>query len=1133
MSSRRHLLWLVCLAVVQFRAPVYAQDANGVFGAKHYLKDVQPLLKARCYACHGALKQEAGLRLDTGAAVRKGSENGPVISEDATDSELLKRIRSTEDDRMPPEGKPLTPDEVTAISEWVANGAEAPQGEVPEESPADHWAFQKPTRPDVPALSDWSSHPLDRFIQRRHKEHGLKAAPAARPAHLLRRLALDLTGLPPAPATLKSFEQDPSDENYQRIVTRYLESPQYGERWARHWMDVWRYSDWYGRRQQNDVRNSAPQIWRWRDWIIQSLNDDKGYGRMIQEMLAADEIAPEDDSAWPATGYLIRNYYSLNPNEWMRHNVEYTGKAFLGLTFNCAHCHDHKYDPIAHDDYFRFRAFFEPIGIRQDRVVGEAEPPPFEVYKYGGSRKVVRTGMVRVFDERPDAPTWFYTGGDERNRVKERDSIPPGVPAFLGVPFEPVARQHLPASGWYPGARKNLQQWLVDEARQSLLHAESRRNVEANDKPAKEKIRAKLAAAELELDEAIKQSAADGSLRPIAGRQSLHLQTADGRRILQHDLSDMKSLPDGATIEFQLQVLKSGHFNFQLARDAQKHLTALYLGFVDGRVRAYRPGTFTEFDFGQYQQGPESQVIEVRLVLHPAKDVAVVMIAQRNQQGDSEPVVAGEPIALNGWNPTIHKHQPITLDCREHTDVFLDDLQIVAGEQTWRWNFETPEFAAGYGAEGHSGWVLHAQSRGVASSQVEIPSDSPAVQKACNAVAVLRNTLRATELSNRVHELRYAAAQKRLDGLLAVINADGAAGDSKSSQNLSRTAAVKQYEASLADLKFQQVDARLQISQLSVGDAAKNKDAISELQKRLDTATQELAKITAAGASEQHARLSPVYSKTSTGRRKSLARWITHKDNPLTPRVAINHIWLRHFHRPLVESVYDFGRNGKRPTHPDLLDWLAVEFLEHNWSMKHIHRLIVTSKTYRISSSVKGREDSYARDEDNHWLWRMNTGRMEAEVVRDSVLAIAGQLDLTVGGPVLAASTAPTTRRRSLYYEVYPEEGGSLPEATPFDPPDPGECFRRTTTVVPQQALALSNSKLIHVAAAETVKVIDAESPDSASWVRLAFVHVLSRSPTEAEYAISTRFLGQSPVTDRKQAFVRVLFNHNDFVSVR
>jgi hypothetical protein len=278
-----------------------------------------------------------------------------------------------------------------------------------------------------------ASHPIDALLQPALDAVGIQPQGTAGKATLLRRATLDLLGVPPTPAELDAFLADDSPDAFPRVVDRLLSDPRYGERWARHWMDVWRYSDWYGRRHVPDVWNSAPQIWRWRDWIVQSLNSDHGYDRMLQEMLAADEICPEDDQAAAATGYLIRNWYALNPNDWMRNIVEHTGKAFMGLTFNCAHCHDHKYDPISQDDYFRFRAFFEPISIRQDRIPGEADPGPFQEYDYGKLRVIQRLGMVRVFDKTPDAPTWFYTGGDERNRVRERGSIAPGVPTFWPV----------------------------------------------------------------------------------------------------------------------------------------------------------------------------------------------------------------------------------------------------------------------------------------------------------------------------------------------------------------------------------------------------------------------------------------------------------------------------------------------------------------------------------------------------------------------------------------------------------------------------------------------------------------------------------------------------------------------------
>ncbi|NDA69334.1 MAG: DUF1549 domain-containing protein, partial [Verrucomicrobia bacterium] len=281
---------------------------------------------------------------------------------------------------------------------------------------------------------------------------GEQLTPADKPT-LLRRVYLDLLGLPPTREELHAFLADAAPDAYERVVERLLNDPRHGERWARHWMDVWRYSDWFGRRQVPDVWNSAPQIWRWRDWIVKSLNADHGYDRMVKEMLAGDEIAPLDDETAVATGYLVRNWYALNPNEWMRANVEHTGKAFLGLTFNCAHCHDHKYDPITQADYFSFRAFFEPLYVRQDRWPGEADPGPFQDYDYSKNRKVQRLGSVRVFDKDAAAKTWFYTGGDERNRLTNRPPVLPAMPEFLGGKSLQVTPVSLPTTVAYPGAK--------------------------------------------------------------------------------------------------------------------------------------------------------------------------------------------------------------------------------------------------------------------------------------------------------------------------------------------------------------------------------------------------------------------------------------------------------------------------------------------------------------------------------------------------------------------------------------------------------------------------------------------------------------------------------------------------------
>ncbi len=1111
-----------------------------------YLEKIRPLLQERCYACHGALKQEAGLRLDTGQLIREGSAEGPVvIPGDAASSSILQRVTAAEDDgRMPPLGMPLSAADVQHLREWIAAGAESPQFEEPEADPAEHWAFVAPRRPELPDVSDatWCRSPIDWFLMQAWDRQGLQHAEDADPALLLRRVSLDLTGLQPTPEQLQAFLSDPSEQTYLDIVDQLLASPQYGERWGRHWMDIWRYSDWYGRRQQNDVRNSAPQIWRWRDWIVNSLNADHGYDRMVQEMLAADELAAADDSAWPATGYLIRSYYSLNPNEWMRHNVEYTGKAFLGLTFNCAHCHDHKYDPIEQNDYFRLRAFFEPMGIRQDRVVGEPEPPTFEPYTYAGSRKVVREGMVRIFDERPDAETWFYAMGDERNRQEDRGSIAPGVPKFLSGFFPQIEQRELPRESWYPGARVHLRNAVLQEHQQQRADAVQQLQSIAAEMPVPEALQQKLAAAETQFAAALQELEASGQTAAINGKQSLLLEAgAGGRQLLQLDLHPLQHVPDNTQISFRLRLLQDGQMNFQLARDAKKLLTALFVEFSGGQIRSYQPGTFSEQTVGQYQIAHGEADFAVSLQVVPSEDVARLTV-----RAGELTLVDAVPVALNGWKPTVDPEQPIFVDCREQTRFLLDDLQIQAGETLLSWDFEPPLYPLEQAVVGIAGWKSIGQTRTPSRAVASRTAGDATLQPAVAALQAVQAEIRQQQLPRLIAEQRVVAAKLQVQRLQAIWSAD----DARDLPDLSAGQRDEAIRAAVgAERESALATARLSLLQAEQAHAAalllpegtekrdeqqqQTRDAQNVAMNAVQAAEQSLR--TAADSTE-YTSFSPLSVRQSTGRRAALARWITHPDNPLTARVAANHIWMRHFGRPLVESVFNFGRSGKEPTHPQLLDWLAVELMQNGWSMKQLHRQIVSSRVYRMSSSAEGNEESLSRDKDNNWLWRMPVQRMEAEQVRDNLLAIAAELDLTMGGQPLLNTTAMTTNRRSLYYEVFPESGGNNPLAEVFDPPDPTECFRRTATVMPQQALALSNSPLVHRVSGTLAGQIAAES--DSDWIQQAFLKILVREPAAAELSLCELYLQQeqaagSGLPAARTALVRVLLNHNDFVTIR
>jgi hypothetical protein len=882
------------LAILSLHLPAAA--------AADYERDIKPLLRERCVACHGVLKQKARLRLDAGLLVRKGGKHGPaVVPGNAAASLLYQRITAADEgSRMPPEGQPLTPTQIKALKTWIDAGAVFPADDRPEDDPRSHWAFRSPIRPPLPSVKDpqWGQNPIDVFVAAEQEKRGFQpASPADRPT-LLRRVYLDLVGLPPTRQELHDYLADESPDAYEKVVDRLLASPQYGERWARHWMDVWRYSDWYGRRAVPDVMNSYPRIWRWRDWIVRSLNEDKGYDRQIVEMLAADEVAPTDDANVVATGFLVRNWFKWNYNVWMKDTVEHTAKAFLGLTLNCCHCHDHKYDPITQEEYFRFRAFFEPLELRHDRVPGEPDPGPFRKYVYTEAYGPITSGMIRVFDEKPDAPTWMYQRGDHRLKMEGKSPITPGAPAALGGDRLKIELVELPPQAWYPGLKPFVQQ------------------------EEKAKAQGAVAAAERALVEAGKQ-----------GKEAV------------------------LVAEARLRAVRSAAASLAARIAADR---CLYLG------------------------GPGN-----------ADDLARAASKAQRQAA----------------------------------------LDEALAKQT-------------------------AAEQALAAERRKPPPPGPSTQGLVN------------------------------------------------------------------------------------------------LMKQVDAARQTVAatRTALAGENTQYTPLSPMYPHRSTGRRTALARWIASRDNPLTARVAVNHVWRWHFGRALVETTSDFGRKGARPSHPELLDWLAVELMDNGWHFKPIHRLVVTSNTYRQRSASK----ENASDPDNHYLSRFPLQRMEAEEVRDSVLHLAGELDATMGGVEIPHEQGLSVRRRSLYFAHHGESKMQMLEI--FDAANPCDCYRRSSTIVPQQALALANSDLtLHNSRLLARRLNhDIGSAAAAEFAIAAFEQVLGRPPTQAEHAAALVFLDRqhrlyqdaakgSPTDDTlaatapasvpalraRESLVHVLFNHNDFVTIR
>jgi hypothetical protein len=897
---------LLCLGMAAPQWPASAADAELAV----YNETIRPLLATRCFSCHGGLRQEAGLRLDTVPLMVAGGESGPAVSRAAPEeSLLLMRVQETDPAaRMPPEGEgePLSAEQVAAVRAWIAAGCPAPADEAPEADPRDHWAFRAPTRPDVPQPKDAAtvSNPIDAFLAVRRERAGIVPQPEA-PRHVLvRRLFIDLVGLPPHADELAALEADTSPDWYERLVDRLLADPRHGERWARHWMDVWRYADWWGHSGQH--RYSQKHMWHFRDWIVESLNADTGYDEMVRLMLAADELRPDDLASLRATGFLARNWFIFNRGPWLDATVEHVGKGLLGLTLNCTKCHAHKYDPIPQEDYYRFRAFFEPLQTRMDVVPGESD--------------LEKDGIPCVFDADLEAPTYRLVRGEE-SRPDTSKSLLPGVPDVLGfaaVAIEPVT---LPRSAHEPERRP----WVPDA----------------------------------------------------------HLATAK------------RSLADAEAAHAKEQT------------DANRQ-----------RVAAAR------------------------------------------------------------------------------ADLVAVERRIAATRANW----------AAADADAPSGAPLHEAARVAARAAAKAEKDA-AVARAWADVAAVSERL-AQAVSEK-------AAAKRLAGVEKDLAAAREAVDKATQQ------------------------------------ATAPGDTFTPLAGGRWTAT----RFKHSGADDP-----PIaFPATSSGRRSALARWFTDSRHPLTARVAVNHIWMRHIGTPLVATVFDFGRKGAAPTHPELLDWLACELVAgagdgRGWSMKHLHRLICTSAAYRMVSSTIGADPAAASDPDNQLLWRREPIRLESQVVRDAVLAVAGTLDPTIGGPSVPEADQPASRRRSLYF--WHSELSHNPFLEAFDDAAVTECYRREQSIVPQQALALSNAALVHDAAAAIAVRIrsDIGTADGAAFIDRAFQVVLGRPPTAEERAAcetaaarwralpaadAVQPAGAKPAAAETAAqtvdayIVWALLNHNDFLTLR
>ena len=819
-----------------------------------FSKDIQPIFQANCWTCHGATVQSSHLDLHTRELALKGGEHGIVlVPGKAEDSRLYRRVAGLEGPRMPMNGK-LTTDQIEAIKLWIDQGAQW-------EAAAERtwWAFQKPVRGAVPVTSveRMNRNPVDAFLMKAMEKQGVKPAPPADRQTLLRRAYMDLIGLPPTLAQGAEFLDDKSPDAWEKLIDRLLASPQYGERWGRHWLDVARYADSNGFEHDFD----RPNAWRYRDYVIRAFNQDKPYNQFLREQIAGDELEPVTTDGLIATGFL-RSYAKVgyrekdNPEfryEYLDDMIATIGRGILGLTVQCARCHDHKFDPIPQTDYYRMQAsLFGSVEVDHP-LTSPAEARAYEA----------KTAEI-------DARV---------NEIRQKIRT-------LETPY-----------------------------RNALLPAKYKR---------------------------FPQNVQDAIAVPEASR-------TPGQQLLASQVIRTVSVSSG----------------------------------------------------------------EIDRIMKP-EDLA-------------------EKRRLDAQIAAINKQRP-------------KPIPVAMGMTDGDYRF-TPDG----------------------------PGDEPAPGK-----GVKREAIEGSYLYSGPGRYQVPPSYLLIRG---DVNSRG------------------------PEMKPGFVSA------ITYGNPP--------------------------------VELPPVSGHTS-GRRRALAEWLVSTENPLTARVIVNRIWHHHFGRGIVGTLDNFGKMGELPTNPELLDWLASEFMDRGWSVKQMHRLLMTSQAYQMTSQFDDTANM-AKDPEDRLCWRFRMQRLDAEILRDSILGVSGTLNTEMFGkpvfpklpPEILAQTkegiwldredGPGVWRRSIY--IYRKRGLPFPLLDVFDLPNQNiSCGARIVSTVPTQALALMNDEFIVRQAQLFANRLEEAAPaDAQKQVELAYRLALSRPPEAEERKLALDFLARHKLAD----FAHVLLNLNEFLYVR
>ena len=1086
-----------------FLLSAFVAGAAGPTAAVDFSRDIRPILSGKCYHCHGpdGESRKAGLRLDLRDEAVKPRKSGPaVIPGKPESSPLMARVLSKDPDEvMPPPktGHVLSAGEVDSLRRWIAEGAPY----------SGHWAFQPPGKAPLPPGR--GSHPVDRFVEAGLKPLGLRLSPEADRASLLRRLSFDLIGLPPTPEEIAAFEADRSPGAYERVVDRLLASPHFGERWARPWLDLARYADSAG-------LGSDPlrlNIWPYREWLVDALNRNLPYDEFTRQQLAGDLIPGADDSTRAATAFhrntMTNTEGGTDDEEWrvaaVKDRANVTLQAWMGLTFGCAQCHTHKFDPISQKDYYSVFAVFNQTADNDQpderptmpylsaseraeksrretrlREIGarfDAADPAYDQELRAWAEEAAKPNawMSRVpsvvvststngstFRILEDRSVLAEGDGPDRDAYRVSVRLPAGV--HTAVRLEALADASHPGGG--PGRAKGEGNLVLTDVRAQLTVAGGTpakvRHVRV-EAPGKGRI---LSLAEVQVFSGGRNVAGGGSVR----QSSTGYLGDAGRAIDGNTDGDY----DGARSTTHTETEDNPWWELDLGREFPVEEVALW----------------------NRTDGPGARLAGSRVIL---------LDAERKETWSAKVEAAPAPVVFLG--PAPGRALGLRNPTADHSQEGFDAAKAVDGN---------PGRKSGWAVGGALGrdhaWVAEFET------PLKLDAESTLVVTLTHAFGdrqtLGRFRISTTDRPSPVRELPSAVS--------AVLKAPFAAWTPEQRRR------VEEHHRPLSKAKGglwkEMAEARAAVEAVA-GVPLPVMEELPEARRRV---TRVLNKGNFLDPGETVEPTVPsAFGNFPAGaprNRLGLAAWLTDRANPLTARVAVNRFWSALFGTGIVETEEDFGTQGSLPSHPELLDWLAVEFMEPGrpsvraWDTKAMLRFLVTSRAYRQSAKVPA--ESLAKDPRNRLLSHFPRRRLDAEMVRDQALAVSGLLSRKVGGPSVypyqpdglwraafngersyRMSEGEDRFRRGLYTvwrRTVPH-----PSMATFDAPSRETCtFRRQPTNTPLQAyVTLNDPTFVEAAQALARRLVEEGGATPESRVRHGWRLVTGRPPSERDVA--------------------------------